>query len=161
MQQEDRVRRRKLAVFVLVASMLSVAFSVKANAQSKVEIRFVVESPKASSNRATNELTHEQSSLDSALFSVKDLELVAATPSQANPLSPATLTLSIKQALKDSLKSVTSGNIGKRIALVIDGRIIATPQIAGALSQSQVQISLPTFKYASTIALIINGTLKK
>ena len=153
--------RRKLAVFFLAMSMLSVAFSLQANAQTRVEIRFVIDSPKASASRATNELTHEQSSLDSALFALRDLDTVVATPSQSNPLSPATLTLSIKQAFKDSLRSVTSGNIGKRIALVIDGRIIATPQIAGAFTNSQVPIALPTFKYASTIALIINRTLKK
>jgi hypothetical protein len=160
--KECQMVRCRLEALILIVAMLSVAFHSSANSQTAVEIRLVVDSPSPSAVRMSDDLTHVQSNLSSnVLFALQDLLSVTATPDSLNPLRPSTLTLRFKPTLTDSLRRYSSAMIGRQVALVIDGRIIGTARIVGAFTEAAIPIRFPTYKYGSTIDLMINAALKK
>ena len=117
------------------------------------------EAPDAKNPGFKIEGTQESVLLEPVAVSTSDLE--SAEMGKCNPQCP--ITLNFTEDGYKKLRNLTGRNIGRRMAMILDGKIVSAPVIKGLLSGKQVQITGPADEAKSKefVAMLNAGAAPK
>jgi preprotein translocase subunit SecD len=151
---------------ILLQTSFLIAFTVGtalvANCQSAFEIRPVVDSlQRGAISMADGESGHVFVGAK-PFFSIPDVDSASVfVGKEANGTPLYAVNIALKPSLNDSMRSVSGAHIGRRLAFVVDGRILATPKILDTVQTARVGLFASTEAEARELAKKIIKAVRK
>jgi preprotein translocase subunit SecD len=150
----------------LLTIILSLASGVAAisvtNCQLVLEIRPVVDSLEPGARRMIDEQSHREVFVGgNSFFNISDVDsarVYSGSETDGTPLCGVNIVF--RQSLCDSMRSLTGHLIGSRLAIILDGELLATPRILDPIQAARVSLSFATKAEATAIARRIKGALE-
>jgi preprotein translocase subunit SecD len=153
----------RAALLCLFFAVFMAVTSSHVNGQSLFEIRPVVDSLQPGAYNTIVEGAPQGVFLGrNVFFTLADIDsasVYTGTTEEGTPMYA--VNIAFKQALNDSMRSLTEHRIGQRFAIIVDGKVLATPRILDPLKTARISLSAPTEAEARELAKKIEGALKK
>ena len=97
-----------------------------------------------------------------SLFNLKDVDSASTWTGKSTDGQPdQALMIHFKTALADSMRHLTTANLHKRLAIVVDGKLLGAPLILAPLRSANLMVPVPTVAEANELASKINHALKE
>ncbi len=156
-----KMLRHMLIGSFLVA--LTAATTPVVKCQSAFEIRPVVDSLQHDAIRMVEEGSHEAVYVGATpFFSITDVDSASVyVGSEANGNPLYAVNIQFRPALDDSMRSLTRRLVGRRLAFVVDGRILATPKILDPIQTARVGLFVSSEGEARKLAMKIISAIEK
>ena len=131
--------------------------------QSAFDIRPVVDSLRQGALRMIEERSHEEVFVGGKpFFSISDVDSASVyLGSEADGTPLYAVNIHFRPALNDSMRSLTGRLIGRQLAFVVDGRVLATPRILDTVQTARVGLFATTEAEARELAKKIINTIGK
>jgi preprotein translocase subunit SecD len=122
--------------------------------QPALEIRLIVDSLRHGSLRMANERSHQEVFVEAKpLFVLSDVDSARVyIGSEADGTPLYGVNIQFKPSLNDSMRSLTGHLIGRQLAIIVDGRILATPKILDPIQTARVGLFVTTEAEARELA---------
>jgi preprotein translocase subunit SecD len=135
----------KIGFLFLIATLMAGSFTVKSAEPSSFEIRQVVEE-RDSAGAETLPFAHTQSGAENSLRVMKQAVLdgsdVARATTQKDPITGDNgVLVSLTEKGKERFAALTERSIGKRLAVVVDGKIMVAPVVRTKIPGGSLVIS--------------------
>ncbi len=146
----------------LLLLALAAATMPNVKCQSAFEIRPVVDSLQPGALKLIDEVSHREVFVGrKAFFSIGDIDSVSAYSGSESDGSPLYgVNIQFRQSLNDSMRSLTGYSIGGRLAILVDGKLIAVPRILDPLRTAHVSVFMTTDAEAKELAEKISKAIK-
>lgn len=152
---------RFAALFLIFLSLMVPASDL--SAQSLFEVRAVMDSLRPDAYHVIAEGSQQGVYLGAkALFTLKDIDSVSlytGPTGEGTPMNAVNITL--RPSLNDSMRSLTAHSIGHRLAVLVDGKIVATPRILDPLKTARLSVSFATEAEARALMQKIQAAVKR
>jgi preprotein translocase subunit SecD len=131
--------------------------------QSAFEIRPVVDSVQQGALRMIDERSHQEVFVGGTpFFSIPDLDAASVYVGSEPDGTPLYgVNIQFRPSLNDSMRSLTEHLIGRRLAFIVDGRVLATPRILDSIQTARVGLFTKTEAEARELAKKIIRTIRK
>ena len=147
-------------------SLLWLAFAAAATpvaqCQSAFEIRPVVDSLRQRAIRMIEEGSNREVFVGGdVFFNISDVDsvtLYSGKEADGTPLHAVNIAL--RQSLTDSVRSLTARLVGSRLAIIVGGRIVATPKILDPIQTARFGVFTETDAEAKDLAGRISKAMK-
>jgi preprotein translocase subunit SecD len=147
---------------ILLSLATGIAVTSVTNCQTVLEIRPVVDSLEPGALRMIDEQSRRQVFVGgNVLFSLSDVDSATLYSGRENDGAPLyAVNIVFRHSLSDSMRSLTGHHIGSRLAIILDGKLLASPRILDPIQSARVSLSFATEAEAAAIARRIKGALK-
>ena len=151
---------------VLLASFLVALTPVTTRVvkcQSAFEIRSVVDSLRQDGLRMIDERSYQEVFVGAKpFFTISDVDSASVyLGSEADGKPLYAVNIQFRPSLDDSMRSLTGHLIGRRLAFVVDGRILATPRILDTIQTARVGLFASTEAEARELAKKIIRAIRR
>ena len=153
---------RKIVLTFCVAALMAAAFTALAAQPGSFEIRRVVEE-KDSAGAETLAFAHAREGAESSLRVMKEAVLngkdVAHAAAQKDPVTGNLgVRVTLTEKGKERFASLTERSVGKRLAIVVNGKIVSAPVVREKIAGGEVVVNGNfSAKEADELAEIFNG----
>ena len=142
---------------VLLASFLVALTAVTTRVvkcQSAFEIRPVVDSLRQDALRMIDERSYQEVFVGAKpFFTISDVDSASVyLGSEADGKPLYAVNIQFRPSLNDSMRNLTGHLIGRRLAFIVDGRILATPRILDTIQTARVGLFATTEAEARELA---------
>jgi len=153
----------RIVISLLLLLILAATSTPVVRCQAAFEIRAVVDSLQQGAYNMIVEGSPQGVFLDrKALFTLADIDsatVYAGTSEEGTPMYA--VNIAFKPSLNDSMKSLTGHHIGDRLAVIMDGKVLATPKILDPLRTARISLSVATEAEARELAKKISKAMKE
>ncbi|MGA9119001.1 MAG: hypothetical protein WB699_06510 [Bacteroidota bacterium] len=148
----------RIVISLLLLLILTTATTPVVRCQSAFEIRLVVDSLQLGAYNMIVEGSSQGLFLGrKVLFTLADIDsatVYTGTTEEGTPMYA--VNIAFKPSLNDSMKSLTGHHIGDRLAIIMDGKVLATPKILDPIRTARISLSVATEAEARELAKKIN-----
>jgi preprotein translocase subunit SecD len=154
---------RHAALAICFSLACGVTATPRVSCQSVLEIRPVVDSLERGALKIVDEQSHRSVFVGGkAFFSISDVDSAGVySGSEADGTPLFGVSIVFRQSLDDSMRSLTGHHVGSRLAIIVDGELLATPKILDPLQAARIGLYFATEAEAASIAKRITGALKR
>jgi hypothetical protein len=133
------------------------------HSQSMVEVKYAADSAQAGFTQM--KLLHGSRSYyiaPSSLFNLQDVDSAGIlTGKTTTGQADQALEIYFKTALTDSIRHLTTAALHKRLAIIVDGKLLGAPMVLNPLPSAKLSIPLPTVAETNKLASQINQAIKE
>lgn len=153
----------RIVISLLLLLILTTATTPVVRCQSAFEIRLVVDSLQLGAYNMIVEGSSQGLFLGrKVLFTLADIDsatVYTGTTEEGTPMYA--VNIAFKPSLNDNMKSLTGHHIGDRLAIIMDGKVLATPKILDPIRTARISLSVATEAEARELAKKINRAQEK